>query len=218
MYSDKPIVTSGKVDQNVRWHQPLVTRSMREERNQHRSALVWFTGLPTSGKSTLAHGLEARLFADGCAAYVLDGDNVRHGLCRDLGFGERDREENIRRIGEMANLFLDAGIITLAAFISPYQADRQKVRERVGAENFVEVYCRCPVEVCESRDVKGNYAKAKAGVIAHFTGVSAPYHAPVNPDLVVDTDRASVEDSISAVLSLLRYRRVVPGTDGNHVA
>jgi adenylylsulfate kinase len=196
-------------DPHVRWHEQLVTRSMRESRNRHRSALVWFTGLPSSGKSTLAHGVEEKLFASNYAAYVLDGDNVRHGLCRDLGFAEKDRAENIRRIGEMANLFLDAGIITLAAFISPYEADRQAVRALVGADSFIEVFCRCPVEVCEARDEKGNYAKARAGAITRFTGISAPYEAPPEPNLVLDTDRTDIQSSVSTVLSLLRERCII---------
>jgi adenylylsulfate kinase len=202
MPSDKP--APGSIDPHLRWHPQQVTRAMREARSGHRSVLVWFTGLPSSGKSTLAHGLEERLFAEGRSAYVLDGDNVRHGLCRDLGFAEKDRAENIRRIGELANLFLDAGIITLAAFVSPYAADRRKVRELVGAENFIEVYCRCPVDVCESRDEKGNYARARAGVVSHFTGISAPYQPPTNADLVLDTGRCSIEESIATVLAHLR--------------
>lgn len=214
MPSDKP--APGSIDPHLRWHPQQVTRAMRETRNGHRSVLVWFTGLPSSGKSTLAHGLEERLFADRRSAYVLDGDNVRHGLCRDLGFAEEDRAENIRRIGELASLFLDAGIITLAAFVSPYAADRRKVRELVGAENFIEVYCRCPVEVCESRDEKGNYAKARAGGIAHFTGISAPYEAPASPDLALDTDRTGIEEAIAAVLSLLRQRGVIAKNVGSH--
>lgn len=206
MPSDKP--ASANLDPHLRWHPQRVTRAMREVRNGHRSVLIWFTGLPSSGKSTVAHGLEERLFAEGRNAYVLDGDNVRHGLCRDLGFTEQDRAENIRRIGELANLFLDAGIIALAAFVSPYEADRNKVRDLVGTGNFIEVYCRCPIEVCESRDAKGNYAKAKAGVIAHFTGISAPYQPPLNADLVLDTDSSGIEESIAAALSLLRQRGV----------
>jgi len=216
MPSDKP--APGSIDPHLRWHPQQVTRAMREARSGHRSVLVWFTGLPSSGKSTLAHGLEERLFAEGRNAYVLDGDNVRHGLCRDLGFAEQDRAENIRRIGELANLFLDAGIITLAAFVSPYAADRRKVRELVGAENFIEVYCRCPVEVCESRDEKGNYAKARACGIAHFTGISAPYEVPASPDLLLDTDRTDIEEAIDAVLSLLRRRGVIAEHEGGHVA
>lgn len=216
MPSDKP--APGSIDPHLRWHPQQVTRAMREARSGHRSVLVWFTGLPSSGKSTLAHGLEEHLFAEGRNAYVLDGDNVRHGLCRDLGFAEQDRAENIRRIGELANLFLDAGIITLAAFVSPCAADRRKVRKLVGAENFIEVYCRCPVEVCESRDEKGNYAKARAGGIAQFTGVSAPYETPERPDLVLDTSRTGVGESIATLLSLLRERNVIAQAEAGHGA
>jgi adenylylsulfate kinase len=188
---------------HIRWHPQQVTRTLRASRNGHRGMLVWITGLPGSGKSTLAHAVEARLFAAGKATYVLDGDNVRHGLCRDLGFTEQDRVENIRRIGELANLFLDAGLIALAAFISPYAADRKKVSDLVGAENFIEIYCRCPLEVCEARDPKGNYAKARAGTISNFTGISAPYEAPSTPALIVDTDRTGIEAATAAVLTLL---------------
>ncbi len=209
MPSDKPTMSPKTTDPHIRWHQQLVTRAMREARNRHRSALVWFTGLPSSGKSTLAHNVEEKLFAGHYAAYVLDGDNVRHGLCRDLGFAEQDRIENVRRIGEMANLFLDAGIITLAAFISPYKADRQAVRTLVGPDNFIEVFCRCPAEICEARDEKGNYAKARAGVITRFTGISAPYEVPPDPDLILDTDRTNIQTSVSAVLSLLRERCII---------
>ncbi|MCZ7654275.1 MAG: adenylyl-sulfate kinase [Rhodocyclaceae bacterium] len=155
-------------------------------------------------------------FAGNYAAYVLDGDNVRHGLCRDLGFAEQDRAENIRRIGEVANLFLDAGIILLAAFVSPYEADRQAVRTLVGAERFIEVFCRCPVEVCEARDEKGNYAKARAGAIARFTGISAPYEAPLEADLALDTDRTDIQTSVSTVLSLLRERCTLSANGEGH--
>lgn len=216
MPSDKSAMSSLPTDPHVRWHQQLVTRGMRETRNRHRSVLVWFTGLPSSGKSTLAHGVEEKLFAGNYAAYVLDGDNVRHGLCRDLGFAEQDRAENIRRIGEVANLFLDAGIILLAAFVSPYEADRQAVRTLVGAERFIEVFCRCPVEVCEARDEKGNYAKARAGAIARFTGISAPYEAPLEADLALDTDRTDIRTSVSTVLSLLRERCTLSANGKGH--
>jgi adenylylsulfate kinase len=201
---------------HIRWHEQQVTRDMRVKRNGHCSALIWLTGLPSSGKSTLAHALEDNLFVAGKSTYVLDGDNVRHGLCSDLGFTERDRVENIRRIGEMAKLFLDAGIITFAAFISPYEADRLKVRELVGPENFIEIYCRCPLEVCEARDPKGNYAKARSGIIANFTGISAPYQAPAQPALTVDTDRIGIEESVMAVLTLLHQRGVIEKNPSGH--
>jgi adenylylsulfate kinase len=195
-------------DSNIRWHTQQVTRTMRESRNGHFGAIVWFTGLPSSGKSTLANGLEQSLFAQGCGTYVLDGDNVRHGLCRDLGFSAPDRAENIRRIGEMANLFLGAGLIVLAAFISPAQAERDKVRNLVGADRFLEIYCSCPVEICESRDQKGNYAKARAGLILNFTGISAPYQEPEHPDLIIDTDRTDLVASIAELFALLQQRGI----------
>lgn len=196
------------LDPYIRWHHSAVTQSMRESRNGHRGILVWFTGLPTSGKSTLAHGLEELLFRDGHSPYVLDGDNLRHGLCRDLGFSQSDRAENIRRIGELAKLFVNAGFITLAAFISPYTRDRENVRELVGRDRYLEVYCRCPIDVCESRDRKGNYTKARAGIIASFTGISAPYEVPSSPDLVIDTAQSTVEESVATIHTSLCSRQI----------
>lgn len=196
------------LDPHIRWHRSAVTQAMRESRNRHCGALVWFTGLPTSGKSTLAHGLEEGLFAEGHFPYVLDGDNLRHGLCRDLGFSEADRAENIRRIGEIAKLFVDAGFITLAAFISPYARDREKVQDLVGRDRYIEVYCRCPIEVCESRDQKGNYAKARAGIIASFTGISAPYEEPSSPDLLIDTAKSTVQEAVATLRACLRNREI----------
>jgi adenylylsulfate kinase len=188
---------------NIRWHQQLVSRNERKSRNQHPSLLIWLTGLPGSGKSTLAHALERQLFDAGYQTYVLDGDNVRHGLCSDLGFSDEDRTENIRRIGELALLLLDAGIITLAAFVSPFKEDRRKVRNLVGDENFIEIYCHCPLEVCEARDEKGNYAKARVGIIPSFTGISGPYEPPELPNLVINTNISSVEASVQLILNKL---------------
>jgi adenylylsulfate kinase len=194
---------------NVVWHQALVQRQDRERLNGHRSAILWFTGLSGAGKSTLAHAVEQHLHAHGARTYVLDGDNVRHGLCGDLGFSAEDRSENIRRIGEMSKLFLDAGLIVLTAFISPFRQDRDRVRALVAQGDFLEIYCRCSVEVCESRDVKGLYKKARAGGVKDFTGVSSPYEEPLAPELVVDTDRLSLDDSVAAVLSLLRAKGIL---------
>lgn len=171
---------------NTVWHNATVTRPRRETLNKHRSAVLWFTGLSGSGKSTLAHTLEERLHMRGCHTYVFDGDNVRHGLCSDLGFTAEDRSENIRRIAEMTKLFVDAGVIALTAFISPHETDRQKVRELIG-DDYIEIYCECPIEVCEERDVKGLYAKARQGLIDNFTGISAPYDIPEHADIIVDT-------------------------------
>jgi adenylylsulfate kinase len=191
---------------NLRWHDALVTRADRQRQNGHKSVILWFTGLSGAGKSTLAHAVEQALHAQGCRTFVFDGDNVRHGLCADLGFSAEGRAENIRRVGEMARLFLDAGVIALTAFISPYRADRDRVRKLVPAGDFIEIYCRCPLEVCERRDVKGLYQKARQGLIRDFTGISSPYEAPENADLVVDTATLSLEDSVAQVMALLRHR------------
>ncbi len=197
---------------HVRWHQQLVSQSERNSRNQHPNFLIWLTGLPGSGKSTLAYALERQLFDAGHQTYVLDGDNVRHGLCSDLGFSDEDRAENIRRIGELALLLLDAGMITLAAFVSPFREDRRKVRNLVGDENFIEIYCYCPLEVCEARDEKGNYAKARAGIIPSFTGISASYEQPEHPNLIVNTDISSIEASVQLILNKL-HNHLNPNTE-----
>ena len=172
---------------------------------------MWFTGLSGSGKSTIAHTVEERLHQMGCRTYVFDGDNVRHGLSSDLGFSEEDRSENIRRIAEMCNLFVDAGVIALTAFISPLHKDRELVRNLL-SDDFLEVYCRCPVEVCEQRDAKGLYRKARAGEIDNFTGISAPYEEPVNPDLLIDTDKESLQESVDKVVKLLLNAKVIEDT------
>jgi adenylylsulfate kinase len=167
--------------QNITWSEAIVTREERWARNGHRGAILWFTGLSSSGKSTLARMVEKELFDRGCLTTILDGDNVRHGLNRDLGFSPEDREENIRRIGEVAKLMLDAGLIVLTAFISPYRADRDRNRALVGAGEFVEIFCRCSLEECERRDPKGLYKKARAGLVPEFTGISAPYETVSRP-------------------------------------
>jgi adenylylsulfate kinase len=194
---------------NVVWHHATVTRVRREELNDHRSVILWFTGLSGAGKSTLAHAVEEQLHQRGCRTFVFDGDNVRHGLCSDLGFSAKDREENIRRVGEMAKLFLEAGVISLTAFISPFRSDRERVRSLVPHGDFLEIYCRCPVEVCEARDVKGMYKRARAGEIKEFTGISSPYEEPDAPELVVDTAALTLEESVDQVLELLEERGVI---------
>ncbi len=199
---------------HIVWHPVQVTRSQREALNGHKSAILWFTGLSGSGKSTLAHGVEARLHARGCRTFAFDGDNVRHGLCADLGFSPEDRAENIRRIGEMAKLFVDAGIIAITAFISPFRRDRDAVRRKVGPGDFLEIYCRCPLEVCEARDVKGLYRKARAGQIPEFTGISSPYEPPERPELVIDTHLTSVEEGVDQVIALLEDRGIIPPPGG----
>jgi len=194
---------------NVVWHHATVTRDRRETLNGHKGVILWFTGLSGAGKSTLAHEVEEQLHQMGCRTFVFDGDNVRHGLCADLGFSSEDRHENIRRIGEMAKLFVEAGVIALTAFISPFRADRQHVRDMVKDGDFLEIYCRCSLETCESRDVKGLYKKARAGLIGNFTGISSPYEEPDRADLVVDTDRQSLEESVNQVLKMLLQRKII---------
>jgi adenylylsulfate kinase len=194
---------------NTVWHHATVTRARREKLNGHKGAIVWFTGLSGSGKSTLAHAVEERMYQAGCRTFVLDGDNVRHGLCADLGFSDEARTENIRRVGEAAKLFVEAGVVVLTAFISPFEGDRERVRKLAGEGDFIEIYCRCPLEVCEQRDVKGLYKRARAGEIAHFTGISSPYEPPYAPDLVVETSVLALDESVDAVLKLLQARKIL---------
>ncbi len=194
---------------NVVWHNATVTRLRREKMNGHGSVILWFTGLSGAGKSSLAHAVEEELHQMNCHTFVFDGDNVRHGLCADLGFSAEDRVENIRRVGEMAKLFVEAGVIALTAFISPFRSDRERVRSLVPHSDFLEIYCQCSLEVCEERDVKGLYKRARAGEIKDFTGISSPYEAPVDPELVVETGTLSMEDSVAKVMQLLRERGIL---------
>ena len=195
---------------NIVWHAGAVTRADREQVNGHKGAIVWLTGLSGSGKSTVAVDLEKLLWDRGVRAFILDGDNIRHGLNKNLGFSPEDRTENIRRIGEVAKLFTEGGMVALTAFISPYRADRDQVRALVKPGDFVEVFVDCPVEVCEQRDVKGLYKKARAGEIKEFTGISAPYEAPASPELVVNTAKQSVEESCKQILAYLEQKGVIP--------
>ncbi len=195
---------------DVVWHRATVTRERRETQHGLRSVILWFTGLSGAGKSTVAHALEERLHMMGASTYVLDGDNVRHGLCGDLGFSIEDRTENIRRIGEMVKLFLEAGVITLTAFISPLRADRYRVRQLVGDGDFIEVYCKCSLETCEARDVKGLYKKARAGEIKEFTGISSPYEEPDQAEVVLDTDVLTVDESVDTLIDYMRKKRILP--------
>lgn len=198
---------------NVVWHHATVTRQRREAQNKHRGAILWFTGLPGAGKSTLAHAVEESLHQQGCRTFVLDGDNVRHGLCGDLGFSAEDRIENIRRVGEVAKLFMEAGIIVLTAFISPFSAERARVRGMVEHGAFIEIFCDSPIDVCEQRDVKGFYGKARAGQIKEFTGISSPYEVPEKPELIVDTATKRLEDCVTLVLSEMVKRCVISGLE-----
>lgn len=191
---------------NVVWHQSTVTRQDRQKQNGHLSTILWFTGLSGAGKSTLAHAVEDALSQMNCRTFVIDGDNIRHGLCADLGFSSEDRVENIRRIGEVAKLFTEAGIIVLSAFISPFRADRDRVRELVPDGDFIEIYCQASLEVCEGRDVKGLYQKARSGEIPNFTGISSPYEPPEEPEIVVRTGEDSLETCAQQVIDFLRER------------
>jgi adenylylsulfate kinase len=195
---------------NIHWHAGMLTKADRESISGHKSCTIWMTGLSGSGKSTLAVGLEKTLWDRGVRAYVLDGDNIRHGLNKDLGFSPQDRTENIRRIGEVAKLFTDAGVMNVTAFISPYRADRDSVRALMAEGDFIEVFVDCPVEVCERRDVKGLYKKARAGEIPEFTGVSAPYEAPLNAEIIVHTERESEDDSMSHIIQYLERHGYIP--------
>jgi len=194
---------------NIYQHQSLVQRHERELQANHKSVILWFTGLSGAGKSTLAHAVEKALFDVGCRTFVFDGDNVRHGLCVDLGFSAEDRQENIRRIGEMSKLFLEAGVIALTAFISPFQDDRSRVRRLVRESDFIEIYCQADLDVCEQRDVKGLYAKARRGEIKEFTGISSPYEKPLNPELTLDTGNESLEVCVRRVLVYLDLHGVI---------
>ncbi|MCH8904712.1 MAG: adenylyl-sulfate kinase [Bacteroidetes bacterium] len=185
-------------------HDQIIVKDDRQKMNEHKSVIIWFTGLSGSGKSTLANRVQEMLFDDALHTYLLDGDNVRQGLNKDLGFSAEDRQENIRRIGEVAKLFVDAGTIVMTAFISPYITDRQMVRDLVEEDEFVEVFVKCPLEVCEERDTKGLYAKARQGLIKNFTGIDDPYDEPENAELVVDTDKLDLEESALLVISFLK--------------
>ncbi len=188
---------------NIVWHQASVNRQAIREQRGHKSAILWFTGLSGSGKSTLANAVNKELFRGGLSSYVLDGDNIRHGLCKDLGFSDLDRAENIRRIGEVSKLFLDAGIIVLTAFVSPFRADRDQARGLVDSSDFLEIYCAADLKACEERDPKGLYKKARAGIIKDFTGISSPYESPESPDLRLDTGKCNLDSCVELVIKKL---------------
>ncbi|MFP7200169.1 adenylyl-sulfate kinase [Lysinibacillus halotolerans] len=188
---------------NIVWHEASINKSERREKNHHHSFILWFTGLSASGKSSIANSLARRLFEQGNQSFVLDGDNIRHGLNKDLGFDEDSRKENIRRIGEVSKLFVESGQIVLTAFISPYKEDRNVVRSLVEEGEFIEVYVKCSVEECERRDPKGLYEKARKNEIKNFTGISAPYEAPDNPEIVVDSEQYSIEECTEQLINFL---------------
>jgi len=197
-----------KKSSNIVWHESNISREDRESLNNHKGGALWFTGLSGSGKSTLAHAVEERLHQQGVRTYVLDGDNVRHGLCGDLGFSDVARRENIRRIGEAAKLFVDAGVVVLTAFISPFRSDRQQVRELLRGD-FFEIYCDSSLDICESRDVKGLYKRARKGEIKDFTGISSPYEAPESPELIVNTGELTIEAGVEMVVSMIVDRGII---------
>ena len=198
---------------NLTWHEAGITHTHRHDLNGHKSCVIWFTGLSGSGKSTVANRLDAALYARKVRSYVLDGDNLRHGLNRDLGFSPADRKENIRRVGEAARLLADAGLIVITAFISPHRSDRDAVRRLFQPGEFIETWLDCSLETCRQRDPKGLYEKADAGEIADFTGVSAPYEAPLNPEIRIQSDRLSEDGAVSAILACLQERKIIEQTE-----
>jgi adenylylsulfate kinase len=194
---------------NTTWHHSTISRNDREHLNNHNSIILWFTGLSGSGKSTLAHAVEERLFQLQCRTYVLDGDNVRHGLCGDLGFTDIDRQENIRRVGELAKLIIETGTICLSAFISPFERERRLARSLVPQSDFIEIYCFCELAICEKRDTKGLYKKARAGEIQHFTGISSPYEEPKKPELHINTGINPLHVCVEQIIDLLKKRGIL---------
>jgi len=194
---------------NTIYHNATVTRERRAKLNDHKSVVIWFTGLSGSGKSTLAHAVEEELYKQGCRTFVLDGDNVRHGLSSNLSFSDDDRKENIRRIGEAAKLMMEAGVIALTAFISPFSEDRDNVRKLLPHGDLIEIYCKASLETCESRDVKGLYKRARAGEIKNYTGIDSPYEAPENPELIINTEGESLEESVSRVINFLKSKEII---------
>ena len=194
---------------NIVYHQATVTRKRRNELNNHKSFILWFTGLSGSGKSTLAHVLEEKLFNEGFRTYVLDGDNVRHGMNSNLGFSDQDRKENIRRIGEVSKLMIEAGIIVMTAFISPFREERKMVRSLIPKGEFIEIYCKASLETCEKRDVKGLYKRARAGEIKNYTGIDSPYEVPEDSELIINTDNDTLNDSVTKIISYLKKNRLI---------
>ena len=191
---------------NITWHDHTVTKKDKRDNNKHHSYVLWFTGLSGSGKSTVANAVAKRLFEDRTNSYVLDGDNIRFGINKDLGFSDEDRKENIRRIGEVSKLFVDSGQVVLTAFISPFREDRDRVRALLEENEFVEVYIKCSIEACEVRDPKGLYEKARKGIIKDFTGISSPYEEPLHPEIIVDTERHSIEECVEQIVQYLKEK------------
>ena len=195
-------IKSDENKKNIKWHPSIIKRENLESLRGHKGIVLWLTGLSGSGKSTLANALNETLHKKGISTFLLDGDNIRHGLCSDLGFSDKDREENIRRIGEVANLFMNAGIVTITAFVSPFKSDREKVRKIIG-KDFIEIFCAADLHICETRDTKGLYKKARLGEINDFTGISSPYEIPTNPEIIVDTGSLDLDASVKQIMDYL---------------
>jgi adenylylsulfate kinase len=196
-------------NKNITWHEAAISKKDREVLNTHKSCVLWFTGLSGSGKSTIANALDITLYNQRFRSYVLDGDNIRHGLNRDLGFRPEDRKENIRRIGEVAKLFVDSGLIVISAFISPFNEDRDLVRNMFDTDEFIEIFLKCPLHICEERDPKSLYQKARNGEITDFTGISSPYEAPYDPDIILETDKLTIEQSVKKILTYLKDNKLL---------
>lgn len=203
-----------KEDRNIVWHDSAITKEDRQNLHGHKSFMVWFTGLSGSGKSTIANVLQNELYNKGMSVYLLDGDNLRHGINNNLGFNESDRKENIRRTAEVGKLFVDAGIIVLAALISPFEQDRRNARKIVGDDAFIEVYVKCSLQECESRDPKGLYKKARKGEIKQFTGIDQPYEEPINPEIIIDTSKLKVEEAVAAIIAFLDKKLLLKRSEG----
>ena len=197
------------IQKNIVWHPTAITKEKRQQLNDHKSCVLWFTGYSGSGKSTLANELDFQLYALGIRSYILDGDNIRHGLNKNLGFSQKDRIENIRRVGEVAKLFVDNGNIVTTAFISPFREERNQVRGMFEADEFIEVFIDCPFEICEDRDPKGLYQKARKGEITDFTGIDSPYEPPINPELTINTDKYPVKSAAKLIITFLRYKGII---------
>jgi len=197
-----------KNNKNIKWHNSAVSRQNLESLRGHKGMVIWFTGLSGSGKSTLANALNEALHLKKISTYLLDGDNIRHGLCKDLGFSDKDREENIRRIGEVANLFMNAGVVTITAFVSPFESDRQQVRKIIG-KDFIEIFCAASLDICETRDTKGLYKKARAGEIKDFTGISSPYEIPNDPEIIVETGNLTLNDSVRQIMEYFTEKELL---------
>lgn len=204
-----------KSDLNLTWHSALVNRHQRELRNGHSGAMLWFTGLSGAGKSSLANAVERRLHEMHIRTYLLDGDNLRQGLCGDLGFSDADRTENIRRVGEVGKLLVDAGMVVMAAFISPFTADREKVKNLFSEKDYIEIYCNCPLSICAERDVKGLYRLAYSGALQNFTGVSSPYEIPESPTMSINTATLTTEECARQIIALLQQRGILGEVNGS---